>query len=258
MEPWLARRNPRLIFDFDDAIHLGNRQKKLRRILPHFAWITPGNHYLAKFSRQVNQNVAIWPTVVNADFYKPTAARKPGPIRIGWSGSNSTMKYCLPLLERPIQQLARTERFEFVVICNVDPQLRWAGISTRFIPWTAETEVSGLQEFDLGLMPLRDEPFERGKCGLKAIQYMGIGLPALVSPVGVNQEIVVDGETGFHCRQEQDWVDRLTMLVRDEHLRGKMGRSGRDRVICKYSVKYLVNQMLALFEQIAAVGRSVH
>jgi glycosyltransferase involved in cell wall biosynthesis len=256
LEPWLARRNPRLIFDFDDAIHIGKRVRKLRRILPHFAWITPGNPYLAEFARQIHKNVSIWPTVVNTDLYRPVDERKPGPIRIGWSGSSSTARYCLPLLEEPLRELAKTEQFEFLVICNSDPGIRWGEVKTRFIQWTTETEIADLQELDVGLMPLRDEPFERGKCGLKAIQYMGIGLPALVSPVGVNCDIVLDGETGFHCDSDADWVHRIRQLIRDDGLRCRLGTSGRARVVGKYSVDSLLPQMQEVFQQVSSFGRN--
>jgi len=255
LEPWLVKRNPKVIFDFDDSIHLGTREKKLRRILPLFAWITPGNAYLAEFARKVHTQVTVWPTVVNTDYYKPVAARKPGPVRIGWSGSNSTAQNCLPLLEKPICDLARSEQFEFVVISNSDPHINWKGVQTRYIPWNADTEVEGLQELDLGLMPLHDEPFERGKCGLKAIQYMGVGLPALVSPVGVNRQIVSNGETGFHCSIDTDWVSRIRSVISDDRVRMQLGAAARARVVTTYSVQCLLPRMLETFEKVALVGR---
>ena len=95
----------------------------------------------------------------------------------------------------------------------------------RYIPWTAQSEVEGLQQIDIGLMPLRDEAFERGKCGLKAIQYMGVGIPALVSPVGANREIVVHGKTGYHCVSEDDWIENILTLIHTEDIRVKMGRN---------------------------------
>lgn len=252
LEPWLARRNPRLIFDFDDAIHLGKRERKLRRILPRFAWITPGNAYLAEFARQIHKNVTIWPTVVNTDHYTPTIQRKSGLLRIGWSGSDSTAKQCLPALERPVSELAKSEKFEFIVICNSDPKLNWPGVSTRFVAWRAETEVAELQQLDIGLMPLRDEPFENGKCGLKAIQYMGCGVPALVSPVGVNKEIVEDGEHGFHCHAESDWVERLKSLIRDDKLRLNLGGAARSRAVRCYSIKSLLPSMQEVFKRVSS------
>ena len=256
IEPWLAKRNPRLVFDFDDAIHIGSRERKLRKILPLFAWVTPGNPYLAEFARQANKNVSVWPTVVNTDHYRPTTQRRPGPIRIGWSGSNSTAKYCLPILEEPLCQMATTQEFEFIIICNSDPRIRWQNVRSRFIPWTPDTEIAGLHEIDLGLMPLKDEAFERGKCGLKAIQYMGIGIPGLVSPVGVNSEIVLHGKDGYHCRTAEEWVRYASHLIQNPDLRIDMGVRARKRAVENYSVQSLLPKMTATFQQIAKGKRS--
>ncbi len=251
IEPWLARRNPRLIFDFDDAIHLGARERKLRKILPHFAWITPGNEFLASFAREHHRNVSIWPTVVDASHYHVARRRSPGPPRVGWSGSSSTLQYCLPLLRKAIVDLAQAENFEFVVIAEIPPQINWPGVTTRYIPWTPESEVQGLQQIDIGLMPLRDEPFERGKCGLKAIQYMAVGAPAIVSPVGVNAEIVVDGTTGFHAVSDDEWKGRIQQLLHDDERRHLMGQAARQRAEQHYSVRALLPQMLDVFEHVS-------
>lgn len=253
LETWLSHQNSHVIFDFDDAIHLGNRSKKLKKILPHFAWITPGNEYLASYARQLNRCVTVWPTVVDTDYYQPVKARKPGPIRIGWSGSRSTIAYCLPLLKNIMVQLAKTEDFEFIVIAEVPPILDWPGVKWRYIPWTSQTEVKGLQEIDLGLMPLKDEPFERGKCGLKAIQYMGVGIPTLVSPVGVNKSIVLHDEIGFHCSNDEEWLQSLGLLIHNPKLREEMGRAGRIQAEEHYSIKSLLPKMQDVFEKVACL-----
>lgn len=251
LEPQLAKRNPRLVFDFDDAIHVGSREAKLRKILPYFAWLTAGNEYLASFARAVNENVSIWPTVVDTETYKPSRERIDGPVRIGWSGSRSTLEHCLPLLESVMMTLATQAEFEFVVIADVPPAINWRGVETRFIQWTPQTEVWGLQQIDIGLMPLKDEPRERGKCGLKAIQYMAVAVPALVSPVGVNVDIVSHGETGFHCASSNDWIERLMQLIADASLRRQLGDAAQLRVQRHYSVQSLLPEMLEVFEKVS-------
>ena len=252
LEPWLARRNPRLIFDFDDAIFVGPRDGKLRKILPRFAWVTAGNAYLAEYARQHNANVSILPTVVDTGKFRPAAERAPGPLRVGWSGSRSTLEHCLPLLEGVITRLSREEDFEFVVIAEVAPEIRWTGVKVCYIPWTAQSEVEGLQQIDIGLMPLRDEAFERGKCGLKAIQYMGVGIPALVSPVGVNREIVVDGETGFHCNTDEEWVEKIRFLLHNDEIRRQMGLAGARRIADTYSLSAILPELISIFNKINA------
>lgn len=255
LEICLSKRNPRLIFDFDDAIFLGPREHKLRKILPVFAAVTAGNEYLATFARQANPRVEIWPTVVDTDRFTPIKQRHPGPLRIGWSGSHSTLKSCLPLLEKVITEFARTTLFELLIIADKAPSFTWPGVKIKYIPWSPEKEVETLQLFDFGLMPLKDSPFERGKCGAKALTYMAIGIPAVVSPVGVNAEIVIPGEHGFHCRTDTEWLQAFRVLADDPDLRSEMGRKAVERVKAYYSVRSLVPKMVSTFEALSRLGK---
>lgn len=251
LERRLRNKTPRSLFDFDDAIHLGNRREKLERILPGYARVIVGNEFLAGFARQHNRQVEIWPTVVDTEVYEVRRERAPGPIRLGWSGSHHTLQTCFPLIKEVVAELAKEREFEFIIIANVAPQLDWPGVNWRFIPWTPETEVQGLHAIDIGLMPLKDEPFERGKCGLKAIQYMAVGTPALVSPIGVNAEIVVPGEHGFHCRTDAEWLTAFRILLDNPELRLEIGSKAVERVEAHYSVRSLVPKMVATFEAVA-------
>lgn len=253
LEPWLARRNPHLVFDVDDAIHLGSREKKLRKILPEFALVAAGNEYLADFARQVNARVEVWPTVVDTERFRPVDSRTPGPPRIGWSGSASTLQHCLPILERVMVELARTENFELLIVADRAPDFAWPGVTMRYLPWSPENEVESLQLFDIGLMPLKDDPFERGKCGAKALTYMAIGIPALVSPVGVNSGIVTPGNEGYHCRSDDEWLAALRNLLHDPTLRAGMGHNAVARVEAEYSLHSLVPRMVAAFTAVAGV-----
>ena len=255
LEPWLARRNPAVIFDFDDAIYLSSRHAKLRGIMPSFAAVTAGNEILAGYARRWHSHVTVLPTVVDTGYYQPVEHRRPGPLRIGWTGSASPLRDYLPLVEAPIRSLASRYEFEFVVISNRPPAFVWPGVRLRFIPWSAATEAQDLQQIDIGLMPLREGPFEAAKCGTKAILHMAAGVPAIVSPVGVNQEIVVHGETGFHCRTDADWHKALETLLVDAALRRRMGEAGRDRAVRLYSQQQALPTLLALFAEVAARRR---
>ena len=255
IEPFLARWNQRLVFDFDDAIFLGPREHKLRHILPHFAAITAGNEYLARFARELHGDVTVLPTVVDTDACRPAEQRAAGPLRIGWSGSRQPMHACLPLVGEALSRLAREMDFEFVVICDEKPPFRWPGVKTRFIRWSAERETADLQQIDIGLMPLPDSPFARGKCGAKALLYLARGIPALVSPVGVNREIVLHGVNGLHCPDNTGWYRSLRLLAGDESLRRQMGRAGRLHVERNYLVKQALPKLLKVFQRAAAAGR---
>ncbi len=250
VEEWIIKRNPHFIFDFDDSIHLGSRCKKLERLLPLFNLLTPGNSYLAEYARTLNQNVEIWPTVVDSTKYQSVTQRLPGPIRIGWSGSDSTLSYSLPVFVEFVEKLAQIENFEFVIISNTCPTINWTSVKWRFIPWDEKREIENLQLLDIGIMPLEDTPFERGKCGLKAIQYMAIGIPALISPVGINTQLILDGSSGFHCISDQEWIDRLRLLLHDEILRRSLGKAARERVVAHYSIQSILPRIISSFEKV--------
>jgi len=252
IEPWLTSRNQRLIFDFDDAIYLGHRMKKIRKILPSFAHVTAGNDTLASFSKEVIEpaRVSVLPTVVDTDVLVPAINRRPGPFRIGWMGSRWTMMLHLPIIQTVLERLAGEISMEFHVVCDKKPDFRWKNVNMHYKPWSAEREREDLQDFDVGLMPLPDSAFERGKCGCKAIQYMASGIPSLISPVGAASEIVRHQIDGFHCSSEQDWSQNLKELAGSPDKRKRLGRSARERAENCYSLHYAVPRLLEIFEQV--------
>jgi glycosyltransferase involved in cell wall biosynthesis len=258
LESWLIRRNPRVIFDFDDAIFLGPRDAKLRRILPEFAAVTAGNETLARYARALNQRVVVLPTVVDTDYYRPAVQREPGVPRIGWTGSAPTLREHLPLIRPAICRLAEEHKFEFVIICDQPPDGDWPGVKVRFILWNPKTEAADLAKIDIGVMPLPAGAFEAAKCGAKALLYMAAGIPAVVSPVGVSSEIVVPGETGFHCADDGQWRSALRALLFDAGLRHRLGTAGRERVSRLYSKRSILPKLLILLDQVARgeCGRS--
>ena len=119
------------------------------------------------------------------------------------------------------------------------------------IEWVEETEVEDMLTFDIGIMPLADDPFSKGKCGLKLIQYMACGIPSIASPVGVNKDIIRDGENGFLAGSEEEWVEKITLLIQDQHLRKRMGIKGRQTVIERYSLDAVAPKLLAIYEKVA-------
>jgi len=254
LEPWLRRYNPRIIFDFDDDIYSGdNQQSKISKIISLTAWVTPGNTYLAEFARQYNGHVIIIPTVVDTDYYKPGKLREPGIVRVGWTGSEDTLRFHLPLVRPLIIKLSGQEQFEFIVIANRPPEGAWPGVKMRFIPWNSQTEVRDHQLIDIGLMPLNDSPHERGKCGAKILLYGAFNSPAIASPVGVNSEIILPGETGFLANTEEEWENGLRQLIRDPLLRKNMGVAARKRVEEHYSVRAMLPRLMQIFEQTMAL-----
>lgn len=251
-EKILSFFNPKLIFDIDDAIYLSNRGKKLDKIWENYKGIIAGSPVHIDYINSKHALKCFYiPMAINTQVYQPQKVRKEGKIRIGWSGSHFTNIYALPVMKECMEMLAEKLDFELIVISNVNPEIKWKNVQSRFIQWTEATEVEGLQQIDVGLMPLRDEPFERGKCALKAVQYMAVGIPALVSPVGVNSSIVTDGYDGYHCKNNEEFVDRLVELCSDAAKRTEMGKNARKTVEEKYSVEVLTEKYIEAFNEIA-------
>lgn len=249
---WLF--NKKLVFDIDDAIYLGPRGKKLDVIWKYYKYVIAGSPVHIEYINKRYPSLKCFyvPMGIDTKKYQPIKKRPYGKMRIGWSGSHHTNIYALPLLEPIMTELSLKIDFEFIIISNKDPEIRWKNIETRFIEWTPEMEVSGLQQIDIGLMPLNDNDFERGKCSLKALQYMAVGVPALVSPVGVNSIIVDHGYNGFHCVDNKSFVENIIKLVTNKKLRGEMGLNARDTILTKHSIDVLSDKYINIFNQIAS------
>ncbi|HTJ48652.1 MAG TPA: glycosyltransferase family 4 protein [Cyclobacteriaceae bacterium] len=252
----------KIIYDFDDAIWLTDKQEestlfriikwrsKVKYICRVSYKISCGNEYLQKYALLFNPNSIINPTTVDTDHeHNPSLADfsvKRKNITIGWTGSHSTLKYLteiVPCLQK-IQQLYPTA--EFLVIADKRPTLDLK--SFNFIFWNKETEIQDLASIDIGIMPLPDDEWAKGKCGFKAIQYMSLNIPSLVSNVGVNSTIVDHNINGFLCETQDDWFKYLDQLLRNENLRQVMGKQGRQKIICHYSVRSNSSNFLSLFE----------
>jgi glycosyltransferase involved in cell wall biosynthesis len=235
------------IFDFDDAVferyvspsngYLSYLKcpGKTRTVCRLAAHVMAGNEYLAGYARAVNPCVTVVPTTVDTEKY--TVAPRPRndvPV-IGWTGSHSTVLHLLTL-GGALRRLAERERFRLRVIGAPNTRLEGLeGIAADVLPWRSETEVEDLRPIDIGVMPLPDDRWSRGKCGMKALQYMGLGVPTVCSPIGVNSTIVRDGENGLLATTEDEWVEKLAVLLRFPELRERLGRAGRATVEAGYS-----------------------
>lgn len=237
-----------LVYDFDDAIWLpnvseGNRAlaflksfDKTGKIIALCDRVIAGNEYLADYARQFNSNVVVIPTTIDTDEYQPGAAHPSDqPVVIGWSGSITTIQHfalALPALRQIKARYGDRVRFEVVG----DGNFSVSELNITGKPWRKETELDDLRAFDIGIMPLPDEPWARGKCGLKGLQYMGLGIATVMSPVGVNSAIIRSGENGFLADGEAQWVEVLSRLIDDAELRRRLGQAGRQTVMTDYSV----------------------
>jgi glycosyltransferase involved in cell wall biosynthesis len=206
---------------------------KIDAVMRHAAVVVAGNDYLAERARASGaRRVEIIPTAVDTDYYRPAAIRTGGQPVVGWIGTPQTSRYLQPLL--PVFERLRREmsvRFAGVGVREAD----FAGTPVEAWPWSEETEVASIQQFDIGIMPLDDTPWERGKCGYKLILCMACGVPVVASPVGVNTEIVEHGRNGFLASGGDDWYLALATLLADHEKRCEMGGKGRRKVDSLYS-----------------------
>lgn len=248
----------KLIFDFDDAIWVPqvSANNKLARLFK-CSWkvkyickwsykISVGNMYLYNYAVRYNKNVVLNPTCVDTLYqHNIIKSHDPEKISIGWTGSFSTVIYLNQVVE-VLQQLEKKYSFDFIVIADVNPQLPLKGF--RYIKWNKESEITDLLKINIGIMPLPDSEFERGKCGFKIIQFLALGIPAIASPVGVNKNIIDENINGFLCESKEKWYTAFEKLLNNKSLREQMGTAGRGKIEKNYSVKSNAANFLSLFE----------
>ena len=262
------RGSAKIIYDFDDSVWLSNVSEANRR----WGWVKDasktsklialadlvfaGNNYLAEYARKFNGRVQVVATTIDTEEYLPRTVRPEGPVVIGWSGSITTIqhfRYAVPALRRLKAKFG--DRIAFRVVGDGNFHHEELGITG--LPWRKESELNDLRAMDIGIMPLPDDEWARGKCGLKGLQYMALGIPTLLSPVGVNTEIISHGINGFLPRTEDEWVEQIARLVEDADLRARLGAEARRTVEERYSVKAWQGTYLKHFNSLLEQGQAI-
>lgn len=250
----------KLIYDFDDAVMFDSdgepdfrRANRFENVARAADLVICGNGYLAELARPFAKRMATIPTPIDTERFSPPECRPEpagGLCRVGWTGSRSTNRYLSDLF--PV--LAELQgRIEVRVVSECMDGLDFGPLKQvpfEFVKWTPDNEVAETAAFDVGLMPLPDNPWTRGKCGFKALQYMALGIPAVCSPVGVNREIVAHGETGFLVDGRAEWREVLSRLADDASLRTTIGAAGRRQVESRYALRELGPQFVAALESV--------
>ena len=237
-----------MIFDFDDAIwkHQPGSSLiarlhfvgKIRTSLRLSAAVSAGNQYLAGYARDFNRNVAIVPTTIELNDYPvaPEPDDADGFI-VCWTGSTSTLRH-FALARGALERVARHTRLIVKVICNEPPAEPIKGAEMQFVPWKADSEAREIGACHAAIMPLPDDEFARGKCGLKALQSMATGRPVVASPVGVNCEMIEHGKNGFLAASDKQFAEILLGLAGDAKVRESVGKAGRQTVEARYSAEH--------------------
>lgn len=248
MEKFLQWRKIPIIFDFDDAIFLTDTSKANQ----HFGWakfsgktadicrlsttVTVGNAFLADYAKKYNDRVTIVPTSIDTKHYQPFDKENEtnGRIIVGWTGS-STSQYHLEMFEPVLADLLKERDVEIRVVSNREPSFK--EISYIWRAWSPESEVEEISRIDVGIMPTPDDQWSRGKCALKALQYMSLGIPAVCTDMGANREVVKHGENGFLAKTPEDWLNSLKNLIDNKELRTRLGNEARRTVVENYSME---------------------
>lgn len=251
MERWLAAGKP-VVFDFDDAIWLprvgGNpllrllhRERCVQGILRSASAVIAGNDFLAEYAARFNRNVSVVPTCLDTTRYPKTT----GEATVGWIGSRTTLPYLATL--KPV--------FERL---NIKPRIIASGsvdFPAEFRPWSLETELEELAQIGIGIAPLPDTPWERGKCAVKILQYMACAMAVVASPVGVQKHIIRHSENGLLAGSESEWLEHLTALLKDTGLRARLGAAARQTVEKSYHIRQAAEKVAGVLCEAKAGGR---
>ena len=270
LETLLPLFNRHIVFDFDDAIFRcpswssaeertyfdAAQREKIQAICKLSVAVIVGNAWLADWVRPLNPNVHVVPTMLDTEEFRPPAKRVPNDVPvIGWVGTSGNLFY-LRAIAGALRALAKRRDFVLRVICDrVDDEALNGLPSVDFVVWSADNEVARIQDFDIGIMPLTDDDWSRGKAGFKLIQYMACGVPIVWSPVGANTEVAgPDGECGIPARTDQAWVAALERLLDDAELRARLGACGRRRALECFDRRRGADQLAAILSQVANHG----
>jgi glycosyltransferase involved in cell wall biosynthesis len=264
LERFLSMLGRPVIFDFDDAIYLLHTTAANR----YFGWlkfpgktaticglsshVVVGNSYLADYARQFNSQVSIIPSSVDVDRYQASSeARNPDRrIVVGWTGSSTSQTH-LEWFTPVLWGLAAQREVEIRVISDREPVL--PGVPYVWQGWSAASEVADMQPFDIGIMPMPDDQWARGKCSMKALLYMALGIPTICSAIGMNCEVIQHGENGLLARTNEEWLDGLKALIDDAALRQRLGAAGRRTIENQYSMRQCAAQFAKVVQEVMAI-----
>jgi glycosyltransferase involved in cell wall biosynthesis len=253
----------RRVFDVDDAIYV-RKPRRLGEAADESSWrkrkfaatcrwvdeVAAGNEVLAGVARASARAVTILPTSIDTADYRPTTAGAGDPPTIVWIGSPENLVY-LEMIRPALARLTRRHpTLKMRVICSRFP--RWSDVLIEGIAWSSATEARSLATAHIGVMPLTDDEWARGKCAFKLLQYMAAALPCVASPVGANTEAVIDGFNGFHARSADEWERHLESLIRSPELRARFGANGRAHVESRYAMRTYQARYLELLSRLAA------
>jgi glycosyltransferase involved in cell wall biosynthesis len=256
----LRRRAKKIVYDLDDAVMYRNskakepvsstRRRRFIQMVKNSDFVIAGNEFLKREVVPFNPNVEVIPTAIDQEKYhlKPYPSQKKA-VTLGWIGDHGSIHYLekmRPIFERVGKKYPHVE---LKIVCDTFIDCDQMRVIKKH--WNSEEEVVDLQGFDIGLMPLVDDPWSWGKCGLKIIQYQGVGVPVVCTPVGINRDLVEDNINGFYARTPGEWEEKLSLLIENPVLRERMGREGRRRVLKNYTYQSCAPRFFSILDRVA-------
>jgi glycosyltransferase involved in cell wall biosynthesis len=256
------QRAHHILLDYDDAvfeIYQRHRNPAARLLLRNkistlMRWadgVTCGSRYLCEYAGRYAKRVWLVPTTVDVSKYILHDHDHDGLLSVGWVGTPWSARY-LPTIRKAMERIAKEISIRLLVVGAEPPQ--WEGVNAQSYPWSEEKEAEWIRWMDIGIMPLVDSPFERGKCGLKLLQYMAAGVVPVASDVGGNRDLISEGKDGFLCRTEEDWVDTILQLARDPGRRAEIGAVARRKVEEQYSLEVWAPKLAEIYRGVVKVA----
>jgi glycosyltransferase involved in cell wall biosynthesis len=256
---YIQRKAKKIIYDFDDALmyrssgsnspYSFSRRVKFAYMMKRVDHVIAGNQFLKSEVLPYNPHVEVIPTSIDLSRYSlKEHVSNFVPITIGWLGSSSTLKYLktlIPIFERIYQKYPH---IQFKIVC--DDFLNGLAVPVIKKRWSSDEEEMDLKSFDIGLMPLYNDLWSQGKCGLKILQYFSAGVPVVCTPVGINRDIVEDGVNGFWAQNEDQWENHLLKLIKEERLRREMGLQGRKTVEKDYCMDVNAPRLVSILNEV--------
>ena len=262
----LRKMAKRVVYDFDDAVMYRNskaedplsstRRRRFVQMVKNSDFVIAGNEFLKGEVLPFNQNVEVIPTAIDRGRYQlKTYPVQQERVTLGWIGDHGSIHY-LEEMKSIFEKIGTKYPYvDLKIVCDTFFDCHRIKVVKK--QWSAEDEVADLQGFDIGLMPLVDDPWSWGKCGLKIIQYQGVGVPVVCTPVGVNQDLVEDGANGFYAKTPAEWEQKLSFLIENPQLREQMGREGRRRVLEKYTFQACAPRLFSILDHVVKEGKQI-
>lgn len=258
----LRRRAKKIIYDFDDAVMYRNsksnqpvsssRKRRFVQMIRASDFVIAGNEFLKNQVQALHPRVEVIPTPIDISRYQPKDYLiQPERVTLGWIGDHGSIHYLekmKPLFDRLGKKYPHVD---LKIVCDIFFDCNSIRVVKK--DWKAEEEVLDLQSFDIGLMPLVDDPWSWGKCGLKIIQYQGVGVPVVCTPVGINRDLVADGVNGFYAMTPEEWEEKLSQLIENAALRERMGQEGRKRVLKGYTLQACAPKLFSILQRVSKI-----